>query len=85
MLALGLVAGFSHSAASIVDGTTAAGRQLRRVLTMYGWLVLAVLVSTYFYSLNTTLRDVHMTVGTALTVFAAGASAWMYRLSGGRP
>jgi hypothetical protein len=29
-------------------------------------------MSTYFYSLNTTLRDVHMTVGTALTVFAAG-------------
>jgi hypothetical protein len=34
--------------------------------------VLAVLMSTYFYSLNTTLRDVHMTVGTALTVFAGG-------------
>ena len=37
-LALGLVAGFSHSAASIVDGTTAAGRQLRRVLaSTAGW------------------------------------------------
>jgi hypothetical protein len=29
-------------------------------------------MSTYFYSLNMTLRDVHMSVGTALTIFAAG-------------
>ncbi len=82
-LALGLVAGFSYSAARWIDRSDAVSARLRRVLVVYGWLVVAVLVSTYFYSLNTTLRDVHMTIGTGLTAFAAGASWWMYRLSGG--
>jgi len=49
---------------------------------MYSWLILLVLVSTYAYSLNTVLKDLHIATGIAIVLFELAASLWMYRYLG---
>lgn len=44
-----------------------------------------MLVSSYVYSLNMTLRDVHFAIGAVLIVVELVASLWMFSLSGRAP
>lgn len=82
-LALGLLALCSVRAASLLDRSEERSRRLWLVLTCYSAILLLVLVSSYFYSLDTGLKDTHFVFGTALIVFAGTASLWMLRV--GRP
>ena len=50
------------------------------MLSIYSAVVLSVMVSTYFYSLNNTLKDIHFTFGTLLVVVVGVSSLWMYQL-----
>ena len=55
-------------------------QRLRRVLYFYFAIVVAMLVTSYFYTVNDALRDVHFGFGTVLVLFEVGASWWMFRL-----
>lgn len=84
-LALGLLAYFSRRAAAPLEGSSGHARRLRVLLRAYVWFVLAMLVSSYVYSLNMTLRDVHFAIGAVLIVVELVASLWMFSLSGRAP
>ncbi len=79
-LSLGLPTLFSFWAARLFIGDGRSVRQFRFLLRLYGWLILLTLLSTYVYSLDTALRDIHIAIGVALAIFEVAASVWMYRL-----
>jgi hypothetical protein len=79
-LALGLPILFSALAIRLMQSDDAQVQSLRLILVVYCWLVLLTLVSTYVYSLNTVLKDLHIVFGSALTVFESAVSVWMYRI-----
>jgi hypothetical protein len=54
-------------------------RGLRSVLLAYAFLVAVTLVSTFGYTLDRPQRDLHVGVGSVLTVFEGVVSLWMYR------
>jgi hypothetical protein len=81
-LALGLASLLSYRAAVLLPDTDPGTRGLARLLRTYSVLSLLVLVSTYVYSLDTVLKDVHIATGTAIVLFELAASVWMYRLLG---
>jgi hypothetical protein len=78
-LALGLLALYSHRAALLYGGGDTRSRRLRLLLLSYSTIVFFVLLSTYFYSLNSVLKNIHFTLGTALIVTVGVGSLWMYR------
>jgi hypothetical protein len=84
-LALGLLAFFSQRAAASLDGASGHARRLRVLLRLYVCFVLAMLASSYVYSLDTTLRDVHFAIGAVLIVIELVAALWMFSLSGRAP
>jgi hypothetical protein len=77
-LALGLLAFYSHRAAVLYSKSDAVTRRLRRVLTTYSMIVIVMLFSTYVYSLNHVLRDIHISFGTVLITFESIAAIWMF-------
>jgi hypothetical protein len=52
---------------------------LRSLLMAYSAVVFFVLLSTYGYTLNSVLKDIHFALGTALIVVVGVGSLWMYR------
>src|ERR1017187_4279635 len=81
-LALGAPAFLSFLAARLITSSEIMAARFRLLLSSYGWIVLSELLTTYSYSLNTPLRDLHIVVGSVLVVFETSASVWMYRLLG---
>jgi hypothetical protein len=78
-LALVSAAGLTSWAARLFRVTTSTARQFRTLLHTYSWLILLALVTTYGYTLNATLKDVHVAVGVATILFESVASLWLYR------
>lgn len=78
-LALGLPGVLTYFAARRLAVVSSDTRRLRAVLFAYAALIALTLLSTYPYTLNRTLADVHIAVGAVVTVFESGASLWMYR------
>jgi hypothetical protein len=79
-LALLGLAEFSRRAASLYRENDRTTRRLRRVLYFYSAIVVVMLVSTYVYTLNFTLRDFHFGLGTVLILFEVSSSVWMFLL-----
>lgn len=79
-LSLGFPTLFSFWAARLFNGDGKSVRQFRFLLRLYGWLILLTLLSTYVYSLDTALKDIHFAIGAALAIFEVAASVWIYRL-----
>jgi hypothetical protein len=79
-LSIGLLALYNRLAASRYFGSDKRSRRLRFILRSYCVVLLAVLLSTYFYSLNVGLRDIHFALGTLLIILVGFASLWMYQL-----
>jgi hypothetical protein len=77
-LALGLLAFYSRRAAALYSKRYGPTRRLRRVLTAYSVIVIVMLFSTYVYSLNHVLRDIHIGFGTVLITFESFAAIWMF-------
>jgi hypothetical protein len=71
---------FSRRGASLFRGNDRTTRRLRRVLYFYSAIVLVMLVSTYVYTLNFTLRDFHFGFGAILILFEVSTSVWMFLL-----
>ncbi len=59
--------------------TSPAAKRLVALLRLYGALLFLTLVTTYPYPLNVGLKDLHIAVGVAITVFESVASLWIYR------
>jgi hypothetical protein len=57
-----------------------SARRLRHVLNFYGSIIFVILLSTYVYTRNQALRDVHFSLGTVLIVFEIVSSLWMFGL-----
>lgn len=79
-LALGLLALFSGRAARRYAGGDAVSRRLSLLLWGYCGTVLSVMLSSFVYSLNLALKDVHYVFSTLLLVLVGIASIWIYRL-----
>ncbi len=80
-LALVLLAFYSKQAANRYVTSDPLARRFRAVLSVYSAIVIVMLFSTYVYSLNHVLRDVHIAFGTVLITFQSFASVWMCSLS----
>jgi hypothetical protein len=80
---LGLItaSGFSYRAASMRLGSSASTRPFRLLLRTYSVFLLVTLLTTYGYTLNTPLKELHIVVGVATIVFETAASVWMYRVT----
>ncbi len=76
---LGLAELSRRAGASLGGGS--AARRLRHVLYFYFVIVLIMLVTSYVYTLDSALRDVHFAFGTLLIVFEVVSSWWMLRLT----
>ncbi|MCU1362226.1 MAG: hypothetical protein JWM55_54 [Acidimicrobiaceae bacterium] len=79
-LALLSLALYSHRAALLYRDGDKRSKKLRVLLTCYSAVVVAVMVSTYVYTLSPTLKDVHFALGTALILVVGVGSLWLYRL-----
>jgi hypothetical protein len=78
-LALGVAAFSAYLAATHAYDSANLSPRLRVLLLSYATLVVLTLASTVGYTLDATQRDVHVGVGSALTVFEIAASLWLYR------
>jgi hypothetical protein len=78
-LAIALLALYSRRAALLYTDGDARSRRLRLLLLTYCGVLFSVLLSTYFYSINIVLEDLHFTLGTALIVLVGVGSLWMYQ------
>ncbi|MGD0054476.1 MAG: hypothetical protein ABSC34_03440 [Acidimicrobiales bacterium] len=79
-LALGLPALLSYRAARLIGEPDPMARRFQRFLRAYSLLLALTLLSTYIYSLNEALRDVHVVVGAALIILETGGGVWMYTM-----
>jgi hypothetical protein len=77
-LALGLAAIFSMRAARQCRQSELA-RPLEKLLLAYGVLTLLTLVTTYSYTRDSALKDLHVGVGVLITVFEFVSCLWIYR------
>ena len=79
-LAFVLCAWFAALASRRLRATTNAARTQRRVLVVYAVLMVLTLVSTYGYTIDRPLKDVHTAVGILTMLFEPLTSLWMYSL-----
>jgi hypothetical protein len=77
-LALGLPSVLTYLAARRLRVASPTARRLRALLFTYSALLALTLLSTYPYTLDRTLADLHIAVGVVITVFETCASLWMY-------
>jgi hypothetical protein len=79
-LALLGLAGFSRRAAVLFRHDGLSVRRMRHILNAYAIIVFFMLLSTYVYTRDLTLRDLHFGLGTVLILFEVASSLWMFRL-----
>ena len=78
-LAVALLAIYNLRAASIYSDDDRRSRRMRFMLVSYSVVLGLVLLSTYGYTRNATLKDIHFALGTLLIVVVCAGSLWMYR------
>jgi hypothetical protein len=79
-LSLVLLVAYNLRAASLDTGGDQRSRRLRFLLRSYCSVLVLVLLSTYVYSLNSVLKNIHFAIGTLLVIVVASGSLWLYRL-----
>ena len=84
-IALGLPALTTFRAQHLLQPTNHRERTFRGLLRLYCALITLTLLTTYGYTLDTTLKDAHIVVGVAITLFETVASIWLYRALRQRP
>lgn len=77
-IALALLAYYSRRAAILYVSRDPFARQLHRILNAYSLIIIVMLLSTYVYSVNHVLRDIHIGFGTVLITFSSVSSIWMF-------
>jgi hypothetical protein len=78
-LAWAVLAGGNLRAASACGGRGPRSEKVRKLLWTYSAVILLVLISTYFYSLDAVLKYIHYGFGAVLVVFMSAAAYWLYR------
>jgi hypothetical protein len=78
-LALALLALYSQRAAMVYTNGDQRVRRLGLVLRSYSVVLLLILLSSYIYTLDVGLKDLHFALGTVLVVLVGAASLWMFR------
>jgi hypothetical protein len=73
------LAGSNMRAARVCGGRGVCSNTVRKLLLFYSAAIFLVLVSTYFYSLDAVLRDIHYGFGAVLVTFMSVAAYWSYR------
>jgi hypothetical protein len=79
-LSLVLLVAYNLRAASLVTDEDERSRRLRFLIRSYCGVLVLVLFSTYVYTLNATLKNVHFAIGTLLIIVVTAGSLWLYRL-----
>lgn len=79
-LALALLVLYSVRAAMLFTGDDQRSRRMRLLIVSYSTVVFSVLLSTYFYTINDVLTDLHFSLGTVLIIVVGVGSVWMYQL-----
>jgi hypothetical protein len=79
-LSLALLIAFNLRAASLDAGDDQRSRRLRLLIRIYCGVLVFVLLSTYVYTLNGTLKNIHYALGTLLVLVVTAGSLWLYRL-----
>jgi hypothetical protein len=74
-----LLAGGNMRAARACGGRGVRSEKVRKLLLFYSAASLLVLVSTYFYSLDSVLSYIHYGFAAVLVVFMSTAAFWLYR------
>jgi hypothetical protein len=59
--------------------TSVPSRRFIAMLRTYSGLLFLVLITTFPYTLNTGLKDLHVGAGILITLFESATSIWMYR------
>jgi hypothetical protein len=78
--ALGLPSVLTYLAAPFFDRPDPLTRRFQRFLRAYSLLIFLTLLSTYPYSLDVVLRDLHIVIGSALIILDTLGGVWMYRM-----
>ena len=76
-LAYVVCAAFTFMAARAVPRTSATLSTLARILNAYGVMLLFILFSTYGYSLNAPLKDIHAAISLFAMVFDPAVCVWL--------
>jgi hypothetical protein len=79
-LALGLPGLLTYRAVPFFNRSVPVARRFQQFLRAYSVLILLTLLSTYVYSLDVVLRDLHIVIGSALIVLDTLGGVWLYRL-----
>jgi hypothetical protein len=79
-LSLALLIAFNLRAASLDSGDDQRSRRFRLLIRSYCGVLVFVLLSTYAYTLNGVLKNVHYALGTLLVIVVTAGSLWLYRL-----
>lgn len=77
-LALVSLAFCSERAARLFSRSDGLARRLRQALLFYSTIIMVILFSTYFYSLNHVLRDIHIGLGSVLITFETVVAVWIF-------
>ncbi len=77
-LALGLGAFFAMAAARSLRVVGDAATTMRSLLNVYGVLMLLSLLSTYGYTQNAGLKNIHIVLNIATALFQLGVALWAY-------
>jgi hypothetical protein len=78
--ALGLPGLLTYRAVPFFNRSDPVARRFQQFLRAYSVLILLTLLSTYVYSLDVVLRDLHIVIGSALIVLDTLGGVWLYRL-----
>jgi hypothetical protein len=78
-LSLVLLVALNLRAASQESDGDQRTRRLRFLIRSYCGVLVLVLFSTYGYTLNGTLKNVHFALGTLLIIVVTAGSLWLYR------
>ncbi len=81
-LGLLIASACSYRAASMRLGSSASTQLFHALLRTYSALLVLTLLTTYGYTLDPPLKELHIIVGVATIVFETVASVWMYYATG---
>ena len=78
-IAWAVLAGGNMRAARICNGRGVHSEMVRKLLLFYSAVAFLVLISTYFYSMDATLKYIHYGLGAILVTFMSAAAYWLCR------